>query len=158
MWSDEWDALRDLSALPEWKQKFITQNREFYQVNKEFLEPWLKKARNCQSFAGARRKFEWQCGSFRPDDSLWKLLFQFRPSGIRVKRATYSPALVAMAQIVAVGAKKRKLVPREVARLQSFPDDYIIHPSSSVAYKQFGNSVNVKVIEHMANHLLYGML
>ena len=158
MWSDDWDSTGDLAALPEWKQKFIRQNRDFYQGNKVFLEPWLKKARACASFTGARRKFEWQCGSFKAGDSLWKLLFQFRPSGIRVKRATYSPALVAMAQIVAVGAKKRKLVPREVARLQSFPDDYIIHPSSSVAYKQFGNSVNVEVIKHMAKHLLNGMI
>ncbi|NDB83033.1 MAG: DNA cytosine methyltransferase [Alphaproteobacteria bacterium] len=158
MWSDDWDATSDLAALPEWKQKFIRQNRDFYQENKAFLEPWLKKARECTSFTGARRKFEWQCGSFKPGDSLWKLLFQFRPSGIRVKRATYSPALVAMAQIVAVGAKKRKLVPREVARLQSFPDDYKIHPSTSVAYKQFGNSVNVEVIKHMAKHLLNGMV
>jgi DNA (cytosine-5)-methyltransferase 1 len=73
-------------------------------------------------------------------------------------KGEYSPALVAMAQIVAVGAKKRKLVPREVARLQSFPDDYKIHPSTSVAYKQFGNSVNVDVIKHMAKHLLNGMV
>lgn len=158
IWSDDWDTLGDLSDLPDWKQKFIEKNREFYDANKEFLKPWLEKARDCKSFTGAKRKFEWQCGSFKAGDSLWKLLFQFRPSGIRVKRATYSPALVAMAQIVAVGAKKRKLVPREVARLQSFPDDYKIHPSSSVAYKQFGNSVNVKVIEHMARHLLCGMV
>jgi DNA (cytosine-5)-methyltransferase 1 len=158
MWSDDWDSTGTITDLPEWKQKFITQNRNFYDTNKEFLGPWLLKARACASFAGARRKFEWQCGTFKPGDSLWKLLFQFRPSGIRVKRATYSPALVAMAQIVAVGAKKRKLVPREVARLQSFPDDYKIHTSSSVAYKQFGNSVNVKVIEHMARHLLGGMI
>ncbi len=45
--------------------------------------------------------------------SLWTQLFQFRPSGIRVKRANYSPALVAMAQIVYVGEKRRKLTPRE---------------------------------------------
>jgi len=158
MWSDDWDTNSELSGLPDWKQKFITQNREFYKANKNFLETWLQKARACASFTGARRKFEWQCGSFKPDDSLWKLLFQFRPSGIRVKRASYSPALVAMAQIVAVGSKKRKLVPREVARLQSFPDEYKIHPSSSVAYKQFGNSVNVEVIKHMAKHLLNGMV
>lgn len=158
MWSDDWDSTGILTDLPDWKQKFIRQNREFYQENKGFLEPWLRKARANTSFTGARRKFEWQCGSFKTGDSLWKLLFQFRPSGIRVKRATYSPALVAMTQIVAIGAKKRKLVPREVARLQSFPDDYILHTSSSVAYKQFGNSVNVKVIEHMARHLLGGMV
>jgi DNA (cytosine-5)-methyltransferase 1 len=158
MWSDDWDSTQSIADLPDWKQKFIKQNRGFYDENKVYLGPWLAKARASAAFIGAKRKFEWQCGSFKAGDSLWKLLFQFRPSGIRVKRATYSPALVAMAQIVAVGAKKRKLVPREVARLQSFPDNYKIHPSSSVAYKQFGNSVNVKVIEHMARHLLGGMV
>jgi DNA (cytosine-5)-methyltransferase 1 len=158
MWSDDWDSTQTITDLPDWKQKFIKQNRAFYDENKAYLGPWLAKARALEAFSGARRKFEWQCGAFNAGDSLWKLLFQFRPSGIRVKRATYSPALVAMAQIVAVGAKKRKLVPREVARLQSFPDDYKIHPSSSVAYKQFGNSVNVKVIQHMARHLLGGMV
>jgi DNA (cytosine-5)-methyltransferase 1 len=87
------------------------------------------------------------------NDSLWTLLFQFRPSGIRVKRSDYSPALVAMAQIVYVGEKKRKLSPREVARLQSFPDSFKLPISSSVAYKQFGNSVNVDVIKWAGEHL-----
>jgi DNA (cytosine-5)-methyltransferase 1 len=64
-----------------------------------------------------------------------------------VKRTNYSPALVAMAQIVYVGEKRRKLSPREVARLQSFPDSFKL-PVASVAYKQFGNSVNVEVIKY----------
>jgi DNA (cytosine-5)-methyltransferase 1 len=53
-----------------------------------------------------------------------------------------------MAQIVYVGEKRRKLSPREVARLQSFPDTFKLPTSASVAYKQFGNSVNVKVIQY----------
>lgn len=158
MWSDDWDSTYAIGDLPEWKQKFIQQNRTFYADNAAFLAPWLRKARLCAAFVGARRKFEWQAGVFKADDSLWNLLFQFRPSGIRVKRATYSPALVAMAQIVCVGAKKRKLLPREVARLQSFPDTYKIHESASVAYKQFGNSVNVEVVKRMAKFLLEEMV
>ena len=140
--------------IPKWKQKFVQQNRDFYAANKAFLEPWLKKARQIKGFTGAKRKFEWQAGKFQSDDSLWTLLFQFRPSGIRVKRANYSPALVAMAQIVYVGEKRRKLSPREVARLQSFPDSFELPKSASVAYKQFGNSVNVEVILYAARLLL----
>jgi DNA (cytosine-5)-methyltransferase 1 len=139
---------------PAWKQKFVLQNRAFYTEHKKFLEPWLKKARACAAFAGAKRKLEWQAGKFQTDDSIWKLLFQFRPSGIRVKRANYSPALVAMAQIVYVGQKKRKLCPREVARLQSFPDSFKLPASAGIAYKQFGNSVNVEVIKYAAKILL----
>ena len=154
LWSDDWDSTYDISKLPSWKQKFITNNRDFYTEHRTFLQPWLSKARAIESFTGARRKFEWQAGMFKPDDSLWTLLFTFRPSGIRVKRTNYSPALVAMAQIVYVGTRRRKLNPREVARLQSFPDTFKINPSSSIAYKQFGNSVNVNVITHMAKWLM----
>jgi DNA (cytosine-5)-methyltransferase 1 len=158
IWSDDWDSTYTITDLPEWKKKFITSNRAFYAEHKQFLEPWLNKARANTSFIGSRRKFEWQCGIFQPKDSLWNLLFTFRPSGIRTKRTNYSPALVAMAQIVNIGSQKRKLSPREVARLQSFPDSFKIHTSNSVAYKQFGNSVNVAVIKRMAEFLTQEML
>jgi DNA (cytosine-5)-methyltransferase 1 len=154
LWSDDWDSTYDTKDLPGWKQKFIKQNREFYLTHKGFLEGWLATARASAAFSGAKRKFEWQCGAFKSNDTMWNMLFQFRPSGIRVKRPTYSPALVAMAQIVIVGSKRRRLCPREVARLQSFPDTFRLPTSTSVAYKQFGNAVNVNVVKHVAEFLL----
>jgi len=45
----------------------------------------------------------------------------------------------------------RKLSPREAARLQGFPDYFKITVSDTQAYKQFGNSVAVPVIETLAN-------
>ncbi len=158
IWSEDWDSTYTITDLPVWKQKFIQQNRQFYKENQQFLDEWLFKARTHPAFTGSRTKFEWQCGSFQANDSLWTNLFTFRPSGIRVKRANYSPALVAMAQIVYIGSQKRKLSPREVARLQSFPDSFQLHSSMSVAYKQFGNSVNVEVIKKMATYLVTQML
>ena len=44
----------------------------------------------------------------------------------------------------------RMLTPRECARLQGFPEEFIIPVSNSQAYKQFGNSVTVPVIEAIA--------
>lgn len=41
----------------------------------------------------------------------------------------------------------RKLHPRECARLMTFPENYKIHPSPSQAYKQFGNSVIVEILQ-----------
>lgn len=41
----------------------------------------------------------------------------------------------------------RKLTPREAANLQGYPKDYIIPVSDNQAYKQFGNSVSVPVIQ-----------
>ncbi len=40
----------------------------------------------------------------------------------------------------------RRLTPRECARLQGFPDEFIIPVSDTQAYKQFGNSVTVPLI------------
>lgn len=153
LWSDEWDKTTSLDGVVAWKARFIQRNRDFYTEHRAFLEPWLSAARATPSFGGARAKFEWQCGAFQAADSLWTLLFQYRPSGIRVKRATYSPALVALAQIVVIGSKKRKLCPREVARLQSFPDSFRLPARAGDAYRQFGNAVNVEVIRRAARHL-----
>lgn len=52
------------------------------------------------------------------------------------------------------GANPRKLTPREAARLQGFPDSFIIPVSDTQAYKQFGNSVAVPVIQAIAKKIL----
>ena len=44
-------------------------------------------------------------------------------------------------------ANPRKLTPREAANLQGYPENYIIPVSDNQAYKQFGNSVSVPVIQ-----------
>ena len=48
----------------------------------------------------------------------------------------------------------RKMTPREWARLQGFPDKYIIPVADASAYKQFGNSVAVPAIQATANQIL----
>ncbi len=47
----------------------------------------------------------------------------------------------------------RKLSPKEAGRLQGFPDDFKIVVSDTQAYKQFGNSVAVPVIEALAKNI-----
>lgn len=48
----------------------------------------------------------------------------------------------------------RKMTPREWARLQGFPDDFIIPVADASAYKQFGNSVAVPAIQATACEIL----
>ncbi|MDC4182225.1 DNA (cytosine-5-)-methyltransferase [Mycoplasma bradburyae] len=48
----------------------------------------------------------------------------------------------------------RKITPREAARLQGFPEEFIIPVSDTQAYKQFGNSVCVRVINAIAKEIL----
>ena len=44
----------------------------------------------------------------------------------------------------------RKMTPREWARLQGFPDSFVLPLADTHLYKQFGNSVTVNVIEAIA--------
>ena len=54
--------------------------------------------------------------------------------------------------LVYQGSRKnpRRLTPRECARLMGFPDSFRIPVSDTRAYKQFGNSVVVDVMQHVA--------
>jgi DNA (cytosine-5)-methyltransferase 1 len=133
--------------LPEWKRKFITNNRKFWEKNQSLLDDeWLSVVRE---FEQTYQKFEWQVGD--EPRNIWKHMIQFRPSGIRVKKTNYIPALVAIAQIPIIGWQKRRMTPKECARAQDFDIDgvisepYVLSNISSVAYKQLGNAVNVKL-------------
>lgn len=48
----------------------------------------------------------------------------------------------------------RKMTPREWARLQGFPDNFVIPVADASAYKQFGNSVAVPAIQATATEIL----
>lgn len=48
----------------------------------------------------------------------------------------------------------RKLTPRECARLQGFPESFIIPVSDTQAYKQFGNSVAIPVVKAVSDKML----
>ena len=57
-----------------------------------------------------------------------------------------------------VGKRPRTLTPRECARLQGFPENYIVNAvSDAQAYRQFGNSVAVPVVRAVSAQLLATM-
>ncbi len=54
-----------------------------------------------------------------------------------------------------IGANPRKLTPRECARIQGFPDNFIVDAvSDNQIYKQFGNSVSIPVVKEIANKMI----
>jgi DNA (cytosine-5)-methyltransferase 1 len=52
------------------------------------------------------------------------------------------------------GQNPRRLTPRECARLQGFPDEFIIPVSDTQAYKQFGNSVVMPLMHSVAEQVV----
>lgn len=49
-----------------------------------------------------------------------------------------------------VNGRARRLHPRECARIMGYPDSYIISSNPNQAYKQFGNSVVIDVLQYIA--------
>lgn len=144
----------EFKQLPKWKQEYITKNRRIYEKYKDKWDSWTEKHKDILNQNEVNSKLEWQAGPKAKNDSIFKHFIQLRQSGIRVKREKYFPTLVAIVQIPIYGIEKRYLTPRECARLQSFPDSFILHSNDKIAYKQFGNAVNVEVVYYVMNKVL----
>ncbi|MGL4742888.1 MAG: DNA cytosine methyltransferase, partial [Dermatophilaceae bacterium] len=134
--------------LPRWKQSHLTKNYDLFARHVDALIPWAHHwGVYTSAFPPSRRKLEWQAQDTK---SLWDTVMHFRPSGIRAKRPTYLPALVAITQTSVIGPRGRRLSPRETARLQGLPDSFVFpNQSAAATYKQMGNGVNVGAVWHV---------
>jgi modification methylase aluI len=152
IWVDSWQTTESLEAqiesgelddVPPWKIKFMWKNAELYTDNEWWCGPWMTTS-GVKDFPPSRRKLEWQAQNL---GSLWECLMHFRPSGLRAKPPTYVPALVAITQTSIIGRYRRRLTPREAARLQGFPDEFsFADQPDSKTYRQLGNAVNVGAV------------
>jgi DNA (cytosine-5)-methyltransferase 1 len=149
LWSEYWhdDAVVDPTA-PGWKQVYEQKNIDFYQLHRRHVRAWLRANPALRTFPRSRQKLEWQAQDSVRD--LRTCLIHLRPSGIRVKKPTYAPALVAMAQTPVLGPRDRRMAPREAARLQGFPDWFSFgEQKDKLTYKQLGNAINVGAAYHV---------
>lgn len=142
-------------SMPKWKQNFLTKNRDFYIKNRTFIDYWVQKY-EMQKRIKLYKKFEWNCGVDVPD--MKSAIIQIRQSGIRAKRPTFYPSLVAMVNtpIIWDGGKEhyRTITPREAANLQSFHKRFKFVGSDKTIYRQLGNSVNVRVLKILGENLM----
>lgn len=74
----------------------------------------------------------------------------YSTKGIAITLSAYGGGIFAKTGGYFINGKTRKLHPRECARLMGYPDSYKICESSSQAYKQFGNSVVIDVVQLIA--------
>jgi DNA (cytosine-5)-methyltransferase 1 len=147
LWADVWSgSLMPSDEFPRWKNEFILKNQRFFDAHRESVVGWRRANQKFKDFPPSRRKFEWQAGDM---NSVWDGLVQFRPSGIRVKKANYAPAAVAINQTSVLGPLRRKLSVGEVAWLQGLPEwfEFSSQPLSK-SYKQLGNGISVAAAYH----------
>lgn len=147
-------ANQQYDSMPSWKQSFVRHNRTLYLNNREFIDSWVEEY-NMLNRIKLYKKFEWNCGEDVSD--IKGALIQIRQSGIRAKRPTYYPSLVAMVNTPILWDKKknhfRRITPREAANLQSFHKRYKFQGTDKTIYRQLGNSVNVRILKILGENL-----
>jgi len=74
----------------------------------------------------------------------------YSTKGIAITLSAYGGGVFAKTGGYLINGKTRKLHPRECARIMGYPDSYKICKSANQAYKQFGNSVVIDVLQLIA--------
>ena len=153
LWPHYFDSTIDISEEPDWKQKIIRKNQEFYKDNSDIYDRWLDEHKDhfnqlCQS----DKKFEWNAGEDL--ENVWQGIIQFRPSGVRVKRPDFIPTLVAINQTPILGPKRRYLKASEMAKIYGFKRLKFGKQSEGESQKQLGNTVSVDVVSYLIRHMI----
>ncbi len=74
----------------------------------------------------------------------------YSTKGIAITLSAYGGGVFAKTGGYLINGKTRRLHPRECARIMGYPDSYKICQSANQAYKQFGNSVVIDVLQLIA--------
>ncbi|HEY4032377.1 MAG TPA: DNA (cytosine-5-)-methyltransferase [Ktedonobacteraceae bacterium] len=138
------------SKFPNWKIRYIRQNRDLYHKHKAWIDIWIPKI---LEFPSSLQKLEWNCKG--EERNIWNFVIQFRASGVRIKRPATAPSLIAMTstQVPIIAWEKRYMTPKECANLQSMKGLKSLPASSDKAFKALGNAVNVSLVEMVAKAL-----
>lgn len=148
-------ARTEQTRFPDWKIKYIERNRDFYERHKGWLDDWIERIRE---FPSSFQKLEWNVQERDPSDEerhIRRYVIQIRPSGVRVKRKTTAPSLVAMTatQVPIIAWEGRYMTPTECKRLQSM-EGIELPDSDTRAYGALGNAINVQVARLVAEMLV----
>ena len=74
----------------------------------------------------------------------------YSTKGVAITLSAYGGGIFSKTGGYLIDGKYRKLMPRECARIMGYPDDFKITDNKNQAYKQFGNSVVIDVLQYIA--------
>lgn len=152
-------------VFPNWKIRYIEQNRDFYKRNKTWLGSWIE---NIRDFENSHLKLEWNCGT-KASATLFDKIIQFRASGIRVKLPNFAPALNLVGtqipifpwvklprEILSEGEPStgRYMTIREAAAIQGMQELSFGSLSPTRTLEALGNAINVTLVRRIAKLLL----
>jgi len=141
---------RTKKKFPEWKKRWIKQNRKFYSENKRYVEEVVKEISKLPSQSW--QKLEWNVGT--AERAITNYILQFRASGLRVKKADCFPSLVVPStQIPIIGWEKRYITREEGLRLQSL-EGLKLPENDNDAFEALGNAVNARLVKMLAKNLI----
>ncbi len=158
-----WDAISDLAYLEsgegefESKYKFPPQSEYQKKMRKNSKKLYNHKATNHSKIAIDRlKKIPPECGKEYLDE---KITSTFGQTWGRLEKDKPSPTIITRFDTPSNGKNShpflhRAITPREAARLQSFPDDFIFYGPKSSIIKQIGNAVPPLMAKGIAEHIL----
>jgi DNA (cytosine-5)-methyltransferase 1 len=139
------------NAFPDWKIRYVKQNREFYTANKQYIQTVIDKIAKYSSQSW--QKLEWNVQDGKRD--IYNYILQFRASGIRVKKTDFFPSLVCTnTQIPILGWEQRYITREEGAALQSFDVNKKLPANDNAAFQALGNAVNAHIVSIIAKELI----
>src|SRR5690554_1796734 len=71
----------------------------------------------------------------------------YHPLGHAITLSAYGGGVGAKTGLYLIDGVIRRLSPRECARVQGFPDSFVLNKADTQSYKQFGNSVSINVLQ-----------
>lgn len=145
-------ARKEGDFFPDWKKKYIRNNREFYEKHKKLLKPIVTKISKLP--IESWQKFEWNIKIIKNNRKIDEHFIQFRGSGVRIKRTNFFPSLVTVgAQIPIIGKEMRYLTREEGAALQSM-EGIELPKDLNVCFSALGNAVNSELVKIIVKELL----
>jgi DNA (cytosine-5)-methyltransferase 1 len=133
-----------------WRLPVVAKNNAFYERHRAVIDRW-RQTSGIERASRSRRQLEWHA---KAAHDLWQLVLRFRTTGLIARPATWLPTLLTNSQEPIIGWRRRKITPREAARLQGFPDDFPLPDRDRLAYAQLGNAVHPGVVAYVVGQFL----
>lgn len=143
----------DVDLFPNWKIRFIQNNREYCLRNQKVFEKYIA---DLKKMSLSHQKLEWNVKN--SSRKLKDHIVQFRPSGIRVSRRDRFPSLVSInltqIPIIFDNQQFRYLTQEEALALQSFPIDLSLPKEHSKTFSALGNAINTEIVYQLVKYMI----